>query len=253
MKKIDQLLDIMSRLRDPVKGCAWDLKQDFASVAPYTIEESYEVADAIDRNDMNDLKNELGDLLFQVVFHAQMAKEAGHFDFADIITAITDKMIDRHPHVFKSNQQNISAEEQSKSWEKHKSKDKESVLDGIATNLPEMLKSVKLTKYAAVIGFDWPEINYVFDKLVEESVELKDAIATGISYDIKDELGDLLFVCTNIARHLDIDPEAALRQANRKFENRFRILEKLAKKEFPKQNEFELEYLDGLWDRVKGL
>jgi ATP diphosphatase len=249
--KIDELLKIMRRLRDPETGCPWDIKQNFSSIAPYTIEEAYEVADAIEHNDMDDLKYELGDLLFQVVFHAQMADEAGHFNFADVVAAVSQKMIERHPHVFQTDAPKLTAEQQTEAWEKAKSKNKDSVLDGIAKNLPELLKAVKLTKYAAVIGFDWPKIDQVFEKLVEESEELKEAIASDDQEHIKEELGDLLFVCANLARHLGLDPSAALRSANKKFEERFRMVENQAKKLQPKNDSFDLKILDELWTQVK--
>jgi len=241
----------MQQLRNPELGCPWDVEQTFSSIAPYTIEEAYEVVDAIERNDMKDLKSELGDLLFQVVFHSQMASESGFFDFNDVVKTITDKMISRHPHVFKSGSQRVTVEQQAQIWEKQKSLSKDSVLDGLANNMPELLKAVKLTKYAAVIGFDWPEINSIFDKLSEETDELKEAINRANSDDIEDELGDLLFVCANLARHLNIDPSMALRKANIKFEKRFRMVEKRAKKENPKKENFDLKVLDELWNQVK--
>lgn len=248
MKK---LLDIMQKLRDPDSGCPWDIEQTFSSVAPYTIEEAYEVADAIEQQDMNGLKSELGDLLFQVVFHAQMADEAGHFNFNDVVNAVSEKMVDRHPHVFNSNAPRLTAEQQTQAWEKAKSQHKESVLDGIAKNLPELLKAVKLTKYAAVTGFDWPDVNPVFDKLEEETIELKEAIDEQDRIHIEEELGDLLFVCANLARHLKVDPSSALRKANIKFEKRFRAVEKLAKERLPKKENFDLKVLDELWNQVK--
>jgi len=248
MKK---LLDIMQKLRDPESGCPWDLEQTFSSVAPYTIEEAYEVADAIEQQDMSGLKSELGDLLFQVVFHAQMADELGHFNFEDVVDAISDKMIERHPHVFNKNSPKLTADQQTVAWEQAKSKDKDSVLDGIANNLPELLKAVKLTKYAAVTGFDWPDINDVFLKLDEETNELKDAISEQDQVHIEEELGDVLFVCANLARHLKIDPSTALRKANHKFEKRFRLVEKLANKNQPKKENFDLKFLDELWNQVK--
>ncbi len=248
MKK---LLDIIQQLRDPKTGCPWDIEQTFSSIAPYTIEEAYEVADAIEQQDMTGLKSELGDLLFQVVFHAQMAEESGYFDFNDVVEAVSDKMIDRHPHVFEANAPRLTAEQQTHAWEKAKSKNKISVLDGIANNLPELLKAVKLTKYAAVIGFDWPDINQVFDKLDEETAELKEAIVEQDNTHIEEELGDLLFVCANLARHLKIDPSSALRKANHKFEKRFRAVEKLAKGQQPKKENFDLKVLDELWNQVK--
>lgn len=241
----------MRQLRDPDNGCPWDLEQSFASIAPYTIEEAYEVADAIDQNDMQALKSELGDLLFQVVFHAQMADEAGLFNFNEVVQQVTDKMITRHPHVFNKNAQSLTAAEQTQQWEQSKSKHKDSVLDGIAKNYPELLKALKLTKYAAVIGFDWPDVSHVFDKLDEETVELQEAIASKNQEHIEEEMGDLLFVCANIARHVNVDPSIALRKANKKFEQRFRAVEKSAKEMMPEKENFDLKVLDKLWNQVK--
>ncbi len=248
---MEKLLKIMKALRDPENGCPWDLEQNFSTIAPYTIEEAYEVADAIEQNDMKALKSELGDLLFQVVFHAQMATEAQHFDFHDVVNAVVEKMIVRHPHVFQPDAPKLTAQEQTRAWEKHKSKHKESVLDGIAKNLPELLKAVKLTKYAAVTGFDWPDVSYVFDKLNEETNELKEAIIEADKNHIEEELGDLLFVVANIARHLSVDPSSALRKANQKFERRFRQVEKIARANEPEKQNFDLEALDELWNQVK--
>ncbi len=241
----------MQQLRDPDKGCPWDIEQTFSTIAPYTIEEAYEVADAIEQQDMSGLKSELGDLLFQVVFHAQMAEEAGHFNFNDVVDSVCEKMIRRHPHVFSPGTERLTVEQQSLVWEKEKSKDKNSVLDGIANNLPELLKAVKLTKYAAVIGFDWPNITQVFEKLDEEIVELNEAIKESDTSHIEEELGDLLFVCANLARHLNIDPSSALRKANNKFEKRFRVVEKKAKIDQPKKKNFDLKVLNELWNQVK--
>ena len=249
--KINQLLEIMQKLRDPVNGCPWDVKQNFSTIAPYTIEEAYEVADAIEQGDMDSLKYELGDLLFQVVFHAQMADEVGHFNFDDVVQAVSEKMIERHPHVFQKNGPKLTAEQQTEAWEKAKSKEKVSVLDGIADNLPELLKAIKLTKYAAVIGFDWPNVEYVFDKLQEETDELKQAVNEGDQEHIQEELGDLLFVCANLARHLKIDPSTALRKANSKFEKRFRLVESKAKSLGQESDSFDLKTLDELWTQVK--
>ena len=251
MKEINELLGLMAALRDPQSGCPWDVKQTFKTIAPYTIEEAYEVADAIEREDADELKNELGDLLFQVVFHAQMAEEQGLFDFKEVTKSVTQKMIVRHPHVFSDEAVSISVEEQSRVWEQNKAKDKDSVLDGIAANLPELLKAVKLTRYAAVIGFDWPNIQDVLLKLDEEVAELKEAIDEKTLDDVEDELGDVLFVCANIARHLNLDPSSALRRANKKFTQRFQSVEKRAKIEQPRQNVFELSFLDKLWHEVK--
>ena len=241
----------MQQLRDPETGCPWDIQQTFSTVAPYTIEEAYEVADAIEHQDMQGLKSELGDLLFQVVFHAQMAEEGGHFNFDDVVDSVCEKMILRHPHVFSPDSKKVTAEQQSLAWEKEKSKGKSSVLDGIAKNLPELLKAVKLTKYAAVIGFDWPNISQVFEKLDEEISELNEAIKESDKSHIEEELGDLLFVCANIARHLNIDPSSALRKANNKFEQRFRSVEEKAKLDQPKKKNFDLKVLNELWNQVK--
>ncbi len=248
---MNKLLTIMQQLRDPKTGCPWDIEQSFSSIAPFTIEEAYEVADAIEQDDMQGLKSELGDLLFQVVFHAQIAQEFGHFSFNDVVDAVCQKMIDRHPHVFDPAAAKLTAEQQTTAWEKAKSQDKDSVLDGIANNLPELLKAVKLTKYAAVTGFDWPNISCVFEKLDEESEELKEAINDGDRAHIEEELGDVLFVCANLARHLQIDPSSALRKANKKFEQRFRLVEKMAKSQDPKKESFDLKVLDELWNQVK--
>ena len=265
-----KLLEIMRRLRDPESGCPWDIEQDFSTIAPYTIEEAYEVADAIDNSDMAGLKSELGDLLFQVVFHAQMAEEAGHFNYHDVVEAVSAKMVARHPHVFDPGAAKLSADEQSQAWEQAKSRGKDSVLDGIAGNLPELLKAVKLTKYAAVIGFDWPHVDQVFEKLNEEVAELHEAIDSGDQQHIEEELGDLLFVCANVARHLKVDPSVALRKANKKFEQRFRLVEQKAHQisadnnngqdqaglnkehsEEQKKENFDLKVLDELWNQVK--
>ncbi|TDR19581.1 nucleoside triphosphate pyrophosphohydrolase [Marinicella litoralis] len=248
MKK---LLKIMQQLRDPQTGCPWDVKQSFQTIAPYTIEEAYEVADAIEQNDMQGLKLELGDLLFQVVFHSQMAQEAGLFNFTDVVDSVSDKMIERHPHVFQTAGAQLTAEQQTLAWEQAKSQDKASVVDGIAKNLPELLKAVKLTRYAAVIGFDWPDVSHVFDKLTEEVDELKEAMVAEDQSHIEEELGDVLFVIANLARHLQVDPSSALRKANIKFEKRFRKVEKLAKELQPKKESFDLDILDELWDQVK--
>ncbi|WP_154223863.1 nucleoside triphosphate pyrophosphohydrolase [Marinicella rhabdoformis] len=251
MKEINELLDLMANLRNPQTGCPWDIKQNFKTIAPYTIEEAYEVADAIERGVTSDIKNELGDLLFQVVFHARIAEEQGLFNFKDVTKSVTDKMIERHPHVFGNDQMPESDHAQTKKWEADKAKDKESVLDGIAANLPELLKAVKLTKYASVIGFDWPDVHDVLLKLDEEVSELKEAVAIKSKDDMEDELGDVLFVCANIARHLNLDPSSALRRANKKFTQRFQSVEKRAKIQRPLQNVFELSFLDKLWNEVK--
>jgi len=248
---MDRLLAIMARLRDPQNGCPWDRQQDFTSIAPYTVEEAYEVADAIAENNMPHLKEELGDLLFQVVFHSQMAKERGHFDFTEVVRALNEKMIERHPHVFDPNHPPVSAAEQTRAWERRKHADKNSVLDDIPTHVPGLSRAVKLQKRAASIGFDWPDVEPVFDKLDEEVAELKEAMRSGDKSRMQDELGDVLFVITNLARHLGVDPELALRQANNKFEKRFRAVEKLAREAEPESRCHSLQQLDRWWDEVK--
>jgi len=245
----------MAQLRQP-SGCPWDIKQTFDSLTTCTIEEAYEVVDAINRQDYQHLKEELGDLLFQVVFYAQIASEKGLFNFNDIVDGINEKLIDRHPHVFADQQNNLTEQQQSTLWEQNKLKQNQrngskSVLDNIPENLPELLKSVKLTKRAAVIGFDWPSIQPVFKKMDEEITELKQAMTTGLNHRIKDELGDVLFVCTNLARHLKIDPQLALRHANNKFEKRFRAIEKRAQNHQPNLNFYNLEMLEQFWIEVK--
>jgi ATP diphosphatase len=255
---LDRLLAIMARLRDPQRGCPWDGVQDFATIAPYTIEEAYEVADAIARGDMTALKDELGDLLFQVVFHARMAEEAGLFAFEDVAAAIADKMERRHPHVFGTAEIG-SAAAQNEAWEEHKAAERrnqpraagaaQSVLDGVALAMPALLRAAKLQKRAARIGFDWPEARLVFAKIAEEITELETELDRGADRKrLKDELGDLLFTVANLARKLEIEPEAALRGATAKFEARFRRLEALAAGRATGTN---LEALEALWQEVK--
>ncbi len=251
---LDRLLAIMARLRDPERGCPWDREQDFATIAPYTIEEAYEVADAIARGDWAALKDELGDLLFQVVFHSRIAEEKGLFAFDDVAAAIADKMVRRHPHVF-GTAQIASAAAQSLAWEEHKARERRaagmaaSVLDGVALALPALLRAVKVQSRAARIGFDWPEAEAVVPKLVEEVGELGREIAADSGRDaIEDELGDLLFAVANLARKLDLDPEAALRRATAKFERRFRQVEALAAECGIGR---DLDALEALWQQVK--
>ncbi|KCZ94649.1 nucleoside triphosphate pyrophosphohydrolase [Hyphomonas johnsonii] len=256
---LGELLEIMARLRDPDGGCPWDLEQDFASIAPYTIEEAYEVSDAIDRGDMAELRDELGDLLFQVVFHSQMASEQGLFDFADVADAIIAKMVRRHPHVFES-VDGRSADEQTTAWEvmkareraaKQSNPDTPSALDGVALALPALLRAEKLQKRAARVGFDWTEAEPIFDKLIEETQEVKDAIASGNRDDIEDEVGDLLFVAANLGRRLGIDPEVALRRANAKFERRFKAMEQTASDNGEDFAGLTLDEQESYWQRVK--
>ena len=259
---IERLLDIMRRLRDPLRGCPWDREQNFASIAPYTIEEAYEVAEAISDQDFEELKLELGDLLFQVVFHARMAEEAGYFTFADVVEAISEKMHRRHPHVFGvANIKDAAA--QTKAWEDHKAAERAakaqgsppSVLDGITKGLPALSRAIKLQNRAARVGFDWPETRMVIDKIQEEMAELAAELAargkTGNDHRILDEFGDLLFVYANLARHLKLDPEEALRHANRKFERRFRRIEALLSAKQKRPEDCSLDELDALWNQVK--
>ena len=248
------LLQIMKRLRNPDDGCPWDVEQDFASIAPYTIEEAYEVADAIERNNLDDLREELGDLLLQVVFHAQMANEQGAFDFADVVISISDKLVRRHPGVF-TDVEVKTARQQSETWDQIKACEREekgltSLLDGVPRGMAEFQRSVKLQKRAGDVGFEWPTAEPVLDKIEEELEELREAIDSGVKQDIKDELGDLLFVATNLARQLDLDPAAALRHANNKFENRFRAMEAKAGGA-GELEKMELDDMENLWQEVK--
>jgi ATP diphosphatase len=264
-RKIDRLLAIMARLRDPVGGCPWDVKQSFATIAPYTIEEAYEVADAIEQNDMAALKDELGDLLLQVVFHARMAEEAGHFAFADVAAAIGDKMVSRHPHVFAGHEAAM-AEDVKLTWEAQKEAERAakagsdgrplSALDGVTAALPALLRAEKLQKRAARVGFDWPVVDQVFDKLDEELAEIREVInqggvAGGDPDRLEDEVGDLLFVVANLARHLKIDPETALRRANAKFERRFRAIEAALAAAGERAEDQSLDDLEDLWQAAK--
>lgn len=248
----------MRRLRDPQNGCPWDIQQSFHSIAPYTVEEAYEVADAIERNDMGDLAEELGDLLFQVVFHSQMAAEKNLFQFNDVVEAICEKLIRRHPHVF-AEATITSAEEQTLAWEEHKARERQSrakyqsVLDGIAKSLPALTRGVKLQKRAAKVGFDWHAIEPIFDKLTEETTELKAELAANSSWErLEDELGDMLFTVVNLARHAQIDPELAMRRANEKFETRFKLMETAVELTGKSISELPLEQLETYWIKAKG-
>ena len=258
---IAQLLEIMARLRDRERGCPWDIEQDFASIAPYTIEEAYEVADAIDRNDLAGLKDELGDLLLQVVFHAQMAQEQGAFGFGDVVASICDKMTRRHPHVF-ADASVEDAEAQTREWEAQKKREREaagdvdaSALAGISRGLPEWQRAVKLQARAARVGFDWPGPDPVIAKLHEEIEEVRVEVARGeveANRDrLQDEIGDILFVCANLARHAKIDVGAALRHANLKFERRFRMMETLAAGDHVALSSLPLDQQDAYWNRSK--
>ncbi len=245
----------MSRLRDPEGGCPWDVEQDFSTIAPYTIEEAYEVADAIERGDMGQLRDELGDLLFQVVFHAQMASEAGAFGFADVVDSICGKMVRRHPHVF-ADVSVESAEAQTQAWERTKAREREargmeSLLDDVPRGMAELQRAIKLQKRVAEVGFDWPDSGPVLDKFEEETAEIRDAIAAADSDAVEDEIGDLLFVVTNLARKLQVDPARALRRSNAKFEARFRAVEQAAG---GRENlaDMSLDEMEELWQSVKG-
>lgn len=257
---IERLLGVMARLRDPAKGCPWDREQSYATIVPYTIEEAYEVADAIGSGDMAGLKEELGDLLFQVVFYAQMAREEGRFDFAEIAQAIAEKMERRHPHVF-GDATIETAAAQTAAWEATKARERAaagtetkpaSILDGVARALPALTRAEKLTKRAARHRFDWPEAAQVLDKIEEEIHELRAEIdERAPKARLTDELGDLLFACANLARKLDLDPESTLREANDKFERRFRRVEALLAERGRTPGESTLEEMDSLWDDVK--
>jgi len=253
-RPIDRLLAVMARLRDRENGCPWDLEQSFATIAPYTIEEAYEVADAIEREDMAALRDELGDLLLQVVFHARMAEEAGLFGFEDVAAAIAQKMERRHPHVF-GDAKLASVEAQNEAWEAHKAAEREaaggaaSALAGVALALPALLRAAKISRRAARIGFDWPDAQAVVPKIAEEIAEIEAELAGAAEHAaLEEEVGDLLFVVANLARKLGVEPETALRRAIAKFERRFRALEILAKERSIGR---DLDALEALWRQVK--
>ncbi|WBQ08891.1 nucleoside triphosphate pyrophosphohydrolase [Hyphomonadaceae bacterium ML37] len=252
-----RLLSIMEALRDPDGGCPWDLEQDFKSIAPYTLEEAYEVCDAIERGDMDDLREELGDLLLQVVFHSQMAHEAGHFRFEDVAAGISDKMVRRHPHVFGDGEERDAAS-QTRAWEAQKAEERAekgandtSLLANIPLALPALVRAEKLTKRAARVGFDWPSADEVFHKLDEELGEVREAIASGDQDHVAEELGDLLFVISNLSRKLSVDPEAALRSANAKFERRFRWIEQRLAAEGKTCIDVDLDVMESHWLAAK--
>ena len=248
----------MEILRHPEKGCPWDKQQTFETIAPYTIEEAYEVFDAIKNNDEDSLKEELGDLLFQIVFYAQISKEKGGYDFEDIAEAITNKMVKRHPHVFKKNSSSRSLKDQTKAWEKQKAfersnnPDENGVLDGVAPALPALIRAQKLQKRAARVGFDWPNIEPVIEKVREEIDEVTDALNSKSNNDhIAEEIGDLLFSCVNLARHSEIDAEQALMAANDKFQQRFQFIELQLNDSGKNVEECSLEELEELWNEAK--
>jgi len=252
---IFRLVEIMAKLRDPDGGCPWDLEQTFATIAPYTVEEAYEVADAIERNDLPELRDELGDLLLQVVFHSRMAEEQGAFDLKDVAAAISDKMIRRHPHVFGDHAyEDLSA--QVAGWEElkaqeRKAKAKTGVLDDVPAGLPALTRAVKLTKRAARVGFDWPSAREVLDKLREETAEIEVEIEAGDMAKAREELGDILFVCANLARKLDVDPEDALRATNAKFARRFAFVEAGLAERGKTPDQSDLAEMDALWNDAK--
>ncbi len=258
---IEELLQIMVRLRDPERGCPWDREQSFHSIAPYTIEEAYEVLDAIERDDLPGLRDELGDLLLQVVFHAQMAQEQGAFDFSAVVASICQKMTRRHPHVF-GHEQMPDANAQRESWEAIKQQERqeqaenekrsESVLDDVSLALPGLTRAVKLQKRAARVGFDWPGLEPVIAKIKEELAEVEEVLAQGRDKDrLEDELGDLFFCLGNLARHLKIDPEAAVRRTNAKFERRFKSIEAALRAQGTTPEAVGLEGMDELWNQAK--
>jgi len=253
---IERLLEIMRRLRDPDTGCPWDIEQDFDTIAPYTIEEAYEVADAIARRDWADLEGELGDLLLQSVYHAQMGADAGHFTFQSVVRNISDKMVARHPHVFGAESREKSAEQQTADWEAIKAaeradSDQGGALDGVAVGLPALLRAYKLQKRAARVGFDWPDAGDVLAKISEEAAELVEARDELSAAEQFEEFGDLMFVMANLGRHLGIEPEAALRAANDKFTRRFTGVEARLHAKGKTPAESDLAEMDTLWDQVK--
>ncbi|WP_297693139.1 nucleoside triphosphate pyrophosphohydrolase [Phenylobacterium sp.] len=256
LRPIDRLLAIMARLRDPKDGCPWDIEQTFATIALYTVEEAYEVADAIERGDLKDLRDELGDLLLQVVFHARMAEEDGAFDFDDVARAINDKMVRRHPHVF-ADESYGSLAEQKQGWEQLKAAERQekgrtgSLLDDVPVGLPALTRAVKLSRRAAGVGFVWPSAKEVLEKLDEEVAELKVEVAAGDIEKARQEMGDVLFVVANLARALDVDPEDALRATNAKFVRRFRYIEQKLAEDGKSPESSDLPEMDALWNEAK--
>lgn len=267
MYQLDDLLHLMARLRDPQHGCPWDLRQDYASIVPHTLEEAYEVADAIAKQDFPQVRDELGDLLFQVVYYSQLGREDGHFDFAQVVDGITRKLVRRHPHVFpdgdlhgpldlprldeatiKRRWEEIKAEERA---EKAMAPEQLSLLDDVPAALPALSRAAKLQKRAANVGFDWADATPVVAKIQEELDEVRDAMANGQAAQVAEEVGDLLFVMVNLARHLHVDAEDALRQANTKFERRFRYIEEALKAQGRTPQEASLEEMDAFWDAAK--
>ncbi len=259
LKNTQQLLDLMARLRRPEDGCAWDLKQDFTSLIPYLIEEAYEVVDAIERNDLDDLRSELGDLLLQVVFHSRIAEERGLFNFDQVSAAIAEKLIRRHPHVFAdavfdSDEERHQAWEQAKAaerQEKNKAVAQSSVLSGVAGSLPALMECEKIQDRAAQHGFDWPDVPPVFAKVQEELDEVKEAWTSGDQAHIREEIGDLLLVAVNLARHLNVNPEMALKESTKKFSRRFHYIEQQVEASGRRLKDCELKELDAFWHEAK--
>lgn len=257
MTDMEKLLAIMTSLRDPQKGCPWDREQSFASLVPHTLEEAYELAETVENNDLSALRDELGDLLFQVVFYACLAQEQGLFGFEDVAAGIADKLTRRHPHVF-ADASVADAQAQAQAWEAHKAEERKAhlgdsgALAGVAVSLPAMTRAAKLQKRAARVGFDWPEITPVFAKVKEELEEVRQEVTgSGPLERIEEEIGDLLFTCINLARHADINPETALRKANRKFEQRFAFMEAAANSQSQSISNLDLESLERLWLQAK--
>ena len=250
---LPRLREIMRRLRDPRSGCPWDIAQGFDTIAPYTVEEAHEVADVIARKAWDELPGELGDLLLQVVFHSQMADEAGMFSLDDVLRAISDKMLVRHPHVFGTESRDNSADQQTVDWERLKAAERgpTRVLDGVALGLPALTRAVKLQKRAARVGFDWPGTDEVLAKMAEEMTELVEARQTLTEAEVVEEFGDLMFVMANLARHMKVDPEAALRGANAKFTRRFQKIEDWLAEAGKTPEQSDLAEMDALWNRIR--
>ena len=257
MKNTQRLLQVMQQLRDPKSGCSWDKKQDFTSLIPYTLEEAYEVVDAIERDDMQDLQGELGDLLFQVVFHSQLAQELGLFDFEQVAGGIADKLTRRHPHVF-SDVVYANEAEQKQAWETLKAAERaekevenHTILSGVAKNLPALVQCKKIQDRAANHGFDWTEVEPVYDKVLEELDEVKEAWESGDQEHTEEEIGDLLLVAVNLARHMNVDPEQALKKSTQKFTKRFEYIEQKVAQSGREVKKCELSELDALWNEAK--
>ena len=257
MKNTQRLLQVMGQLRDSETGCSWDKKQDFSSLIPYTLEEAYEVVDAIERDDMQDLKAELGDLLFQVVFHSQIAEEQGLFDFEQVAESVVDKLVRRHPHVF-SDVVYANETEQKNAWEAFKASERKAkeaenhtILSGVAKNLPALVQCKKIQDRAANHGFDWPEVEPVYEKVLEELDEVKEAWESGDQQHIEEEVGDLLLVAVNLARHMRVNPEQALKKSTQKFTRRFEYIEQKVALSGREVKECELAELDSLWNEAK--